>query len=221
MSTPLMRFSQLKPLVGFIGKVLTKPLERLVQCNDIPSRVGGWKIFRGRFSVVRLHSSTVGSGSLRKPLVHDSWLFFSARFRAGRGALKRSGQTLRLTTCNWEIEKVLFPSCSCVLFVTPRDRNSSQKSFSRLPRYDPKLSAFGLRPIAHNFWPHRDFTRSLLSFLLLKICPPPPPRVTPTPSIVVSMGGSVSNLRNLTWKGKVGQDGVRERRKQEFFEISI
>ena len=41
-------------------------------------------------------------------------------------------------------------TAKCVLFVTPRDRNSSQKSFSRLPRFDTKLSAFGLRPITHN-----------------------------------------------------------------------
>ena len=85
-----------------------------------------------------------------KPLVHVSWFFFSARFRAGRGVLKKSGQTPRLTTCNWENEKVLFPSCSSVLFVTPRDRNSSQKSFSHLSRYDPKLFAHGLRPNSHN-----------------------------------------------------------------------
>ncbi len=61
-------------------------------------------------------------------------------------------------------------------------KEKEKKSFSqaclfvsRLPWFNPKLSAYGLRPIAHNFGPHRDFTRSLLSFLLLKNLPPPPP----------------------------------------------
>jgi hypothetical protein len=63
-----------------------------------------------------------------------------------------------------------------------KTKEKEKKSFSRLPRFNPKLSAYGLRPIAHNFGPHRDFTRSLLSFLLLKNLPPPPlPRVTPYP----------------------------------------
>jgi hypothetical protein len=46
----------------------------------------------------------------------------------------------RLTTWNWGSEKTLFYSCSWVLFVAPRERNSSQESFSLFPR----LGAFPL-----------------------------------------------------------------------------
>jgi hypothetical protein len=31
----------------------------------------------------------------------------------------------------------------------------------------------------------------------------------------------ISKVGNLPWKGKVWEDGTRERRKEEFFEISI
>jgi len=32
-----------------------------------------------------------------------------------------------------------------------KTKEKEKKSFSRLPRFNPKLSAYGLRPIAHNF----------------------------------------------------------------------
>ena len=75
-----------------------------------------------------------------------------------------------------------------------KTKEKEKKSFSRLPRFNPKLSAYGLRPIAHNFGPHRDFTRSLLSFLLLKNLPPPPhtsPRDTLPPLLPYLWAGSV------------------------------
>jgi hypothetical protein len=68
---------------------------------------------------------------------------------------------------------------------------------------------------------HRDLTRSLLSFLLKSDPPPPSPCDTLPPLLIYLWSSSVSWLRNLVWKGKVWQDGTRERRNQEFFVISI
>ena len=53
----------------------------------------------------------------------------------------------------------------------------------------------------HNFGPHRDFTRSLLSFLLLKnLTPPPLPRVTLYP-LYCHISGEVV-YRSGTWRGR-------------------
>ena len=92
--------------------------ERLCLLTISQTMVKEFFFLSGTLKFVRLHRSVPDSGSFRKPLVDDIWIFFSY-----------------------------------VLFVTPRDRNSFQKSFSRLSRYDPKLSDFGLRPIAHSFVP--------------------------------------------------------------------
>ncbi len=74
-----------------------------------------------------------------------------------------------------------------------KTKEKEKKSFSHLSRFNPKLSAYGLRLIAHNFGTHRDFTRSLLSFLLLKNLPPPPPspRDTLPPLLPYLWAGSV------------------------------
>ncbi len=54
------------------------------------------------------------------------------------------------------------------------------------------LLSLALALSIHNFGPHRDFTRSLLSFLLLKNLPPPPPSPRDTLPLYCHIYGQVA-----------------------------
>jgi hypothetical protein len=91
-----------------------------------------WNNFHGRFSVVRLHNSVPDNGSLWNPWCMTAATCFRCASEMGEG-----------------LEKEWSNPSFDHLQLRGKKKNE-KKSFSRVPRFDPKLSVFGLRPISHD-----------------------------------------------------------------------